>query len=266
MLDPNKQRKIIVVHGVQTGDNDDLHQDEMIRALFSQRLGDLDIDYAVDLYKYENLNNDVLDKYQTLVKHIATTPAGKYLLPALIDVVGDVVISLSNSSTAEAIRQGLEDKMMGYYEAGHPCYVVAHSLGTVYSFDVINRLMQRDELFNANDMLSWPVASWMTLGSPLGLDMFKQTGRDKLTDLGDGDYAFRWRNYFDPNDPVVSGNIFGAQTGIEKIAELYRQAGPNQGWRIDDYMINSGKLHLLAHTAYWDLPIVGNGIVEMLSE
>ena len=266
MIDPNKQRKIVVVHGVQVGDDDDLHQDEMVARLFASRLGGVDIDYAVDLYKYENMNNEVLDPLQRIVKQLVTTPAGKLLSGPIIDLVGDVVISLSKNAIAERIRQGLEDRIMGYYAQGHPCYVLAHSLGTVYSFDVINRLMQRDDIFDANDMLSWPVISWMTLGSPLGLGMFKVTGRDHLSNLGDGEYAFRWRNYFDPNDPIVSGNIFGANSNIEKIAELYREPGSEQGWRIDDYEINTGMLHLLAHTAYWDLPIVGNGLVAMLTE
>lgn len=65
-INPQMQRKIVVVHGVQTGDDDDLNQDSLIRELFQQRLGDLPIDYAVELYRYENLNNAVLDKYQEL--------------------------------------------------------------------------------------------------------------------------------------------------------------------------------------------------------
>jgi len=127
VLDPNRQRKIIVVHGVQVGDNDDLHQDDLVRELFSQRLGDLNIDAAVDLYKYENMNNEVLDPLQKIAKHVAETPIGKYVAPAIIDLVGDVVISLANNGISEKIRQGLEQKILGYYEAGNPCYVVAHS-------------------------------------------------------------------------------------------------------------------------------------------
>ncbi|MBL4775934.1 MAG: hypothetical protein JKY87_07790 [Mariprofundus sp.] len=266
MLDPNKQRKIIVVHGVQVGDNDDLHQDDVIRDLFATRLGDLHVDVAVDLYKYEDMNNEVLDKLQKIVGQLAVTPAGQFLAPPIIDLVGDVVISLANNKTAEKIRRGLEEKIMGYYEAGHPCYIVAHSLGTVYAFDVINRLMKRDDVFDADNILTWPVCSWMSMGSPLGLNMFKATGRDKLSDLGDGNYSFRWRNYFDPNDPVVSGNIFGIQSNINQIAEEFKDARAEQGWSIEDYKINTGKLHLLAHIAYWELPVIGDAIVEMLVE
>jgi hypothetical protein len=75
-IDPSKQRKILVVHGVQTGDDDDLKQDRLIHELFQSRLGDLNIDFSVDLYKYENLNNAVLDKYQSLIKHFIKCPVG----------------------------------------------------------------------------------------------------------------------------------------------------------------------------------------------
>ena len=265
-LDPNKQRKIIVVHGVQTGENDGLHQDELIRTLLADRLGDLELDYEVDLYKYENLNNEVLDKYQDLVGLLIANPVGSILAQAAIDVVGDVVISLSKNSTAEKIRQGLTEKILAYYDEGYPCYVVAHSLGTVYSFDVINQLMKNDEYFDPDNQLSWPVLGWVSLGSPLGLDMFKFSGRDILTNLGDGDAVFPWRNYYDPNDPVVSGSIFGAKLGRVKIAEQYLTDSDDQGWWAEDSSVNTGKLHLLAHTAYWQMAAVGDGIRTMVSE
>jgi len=265
-IDPDKQRKIIVVHGVQTGDDDGLNQDELIRSLFENRLGDLDLDYAVDLYRYENMNNEVLDKYQNLVGLIINNPIGSKLAQSVIDIVGDVVISLAQGSTADKIRQGLTDKILDYYNEGHPCYVVAHSLGTVYSFDVINQLMNNNDYFDRDDRLTWPVLGWLSMGSPLGLNMFKETGRQSLTELGAGDGEFPWRNYYDPNDPVVSGSIFGSQLGNVKIAEAYIDDSDTQGWWARDYSINTGKLHLLAHTAYWDIPVVGDGIRSMVSE
>lgn len=266
MIDPNKQRKIIVVHGVQTGDNDDLHQDTAVKELFNSRLGELDIDVAVDLYKYENLNNAITDPLEKLISYMIANPVTEKLTQAMTDIIGDVLISLGKNSTSEQIRQNLEDKIMAYYDAGHPVYVVAHSLGTVYSFDVINRLMKRDDLFNPDDMLTWPILSWLTLGSPLGLDMFKNTGRETLSNLGAGKYWFRWRNYFDENDPVVSGNIFGANADIDKIAEAYKKENDYQKWRINDYPVNTGTFHLAAHVAYWKQPEIGDGLVEMLTE
>jgi hypothetical protein len=265
-IDPHKQRKILVVHGVETGDDSDLHQDQLIHDLFQQRLGDLGIDYAVDLYKYENLNNEVLDKYQELVKQLINNPIGKVVAPAVVDLMGDVVISLAQGSTADKIRQGLREKILGYYNDGHPTYVVAHSLGSVYSFDVINQLMRDSAYFSRDSRLNWPVLSWLTMGSPLGLGMFKVTGRSRVTDLGPGEKVFPWRNYYDPNDPVVSGNIFGAQLGNVKIAESYIDGSNTQGWWVRDYSVNTGKLHLLAHTAYWQTAAIGDGIQAMVSE
>jgi hypothetical protein len=188
------------------------------------------------------------------------------LAATVIDLVGDVVISLAQSSTAGKIRQGLKERILGYYAEGYPTYVVAHSLGTVYSFDVINHLMQDLDLFNHESRVDWPVIAWATMGSPLGLGMFKITGRDQLTALRRGTKVFPWRNYYDPNDPVVSGSIFGRQLGSAKIAESYLDGGNIQGWLPRDYYINSGKLHLFAHTAYWDVAIIGEGIRSMVAE
>lgn len=265
-INPQMQRKIVVVHGVQTGDDDDLNQDELIRELCQQRLGDLAVDYSVELYRYENLNNAVLDKYQTLIRLLIATPLGATLAASAIDLAGDVVISLAQGATADKIRDGLREKVLGYYAAGHPTYVVAHSLGTVYSFDVINQLMRDPTLFSRDSRLNWPVLGWVTLGSPLGLGLFKATGRSRVTHLGLGERVFPWRNYYDPNDPVVSGNIFGAQLGEETVAEAYLDGTDTQGWTISDHSINTGKLHLLAHTAYWENAAVGDGIRAMVAE
>ncbi|MEW6645900.1 MAG: hypothetical protein AB1450_01710 [Pseudomonadota bacterium] len=260
------QRKIVVVHGVQTGDDDDLKQDDAIHKLLRQRLGDLEVDCAVEMYRYENLNNSVLDKYQKLIKLLISTPLGATLAASAIDLAGDVVISLAQGSTADKIRNALREKILAYYAAGHPTYVVAHSLGTVYSFDVINQLMRDTAYFSRDSRLNWPVLGWVTLGSPLGLGMFKATGRSHVTHLGPGDRVFPWRNYYDPNDPVVSGNIFGARMGNEKIAEAYLDDSDSQGWSIRDYPVNTGKLHLLAHVAYWENAAVGEGIRAMVAE
>jgi hypothetical protein len=265
-IDPAKQRKILVVHGVQTGDDGDLNQDQLIRDLFQNRLGDLNIDYAVDLYRYENLNNEVLDKYQDVVKRLIANPVGAAVASTVIDLVGDVIISLAQGSTADKIRQALKERILGYYADGHPTYVVAHSLGTVYSFDVINQLMRDTAYFSRASRLNWPVLGWTTLGSPLGLGMFKVTGRSRVTDLGPGEKVFPWRNFSDPNDPVVSGNIFGAQMGNVRIAESYLDGSNTQGWLANDYVINTGKLHLMAHTAYWEIAAVGDGIRAMVAE
>ena len=178
--------------------------------------------------------------------------------------VGDVVISLSKNSTANKIRKGLKDKILKYYQNGNPLYIVAHSLGTVYAFDVVNELIADNNYFDRNDPLNWPVQGMITLGSPLGLRMFKSTGRNNARNLGDGQFNFKWMNYFDVNDPVVSGDIFGKRLNNYKIAENYRKGTASQGWFIRDYPTDTGKTWLLAHTAYWNVAAVGEGLVNML--
>lgn len=263
-ISPGTKPVILVVHGVQLGEDSDLNQDESIKELVMSRLGGTFFEFDVDLYKYENIADSSLSKFKQLSKLIITSPIGAILAPPIIDIVGDVVISLSNNSTAHKIRQGLKDKILEYYDAGAPLYIVAHSLGTVYLFDVINELMGDVNFFDRNDLLQWPVQGMITIGSPLGLGMFKQTGRKTAKNLGQGTYNFKWLNYFDVNDPVVSGNIFGKTLSSVKIAEKYKKEGDNFGWFIRDFPVDTGKTWLLAHTAYWDSAVVGDGLVNMM--
>jgi len=176
-----------------------------------------------------------------------------------------VVISLSKNSTANQIRAGLRKALLDIFAAGNPCYIVAHSLGSIYAFDVLNGLIADGEHFNRSSRKSWPVQGLMTIGSPIGLDMFKVTGRDRITDFGAGDKWFRWLNIWDPNDPVVSGSIFGQHLSGYKIAENFLSGASEQGWVIRDISTDTGKSWLLAHTAYWHSPVVGDKLVDMVT-
>lgn len=264
-LDPNKTRVVLVVHGVQTGEDADLNQDETIRKLLDQRIGPNDnIQFDVAMYKYENLNDEVTDKFKTLTGLIVNNPVGKALAKTAVDLVGDVVISLANGSTADKIRNNLKETILDYYDKGHPCYLVSHSLGSVYSFDVINSIMKQNDVFVRDDRSTWPVMGWLTIGSPLGLSMFKATGRGRVSDLGPGSNVFPWLNYFDITDPVVSGAIFGQQLDSNSIAEAYIDGSDTQGWYARDYSIDTGQVWLAAHTAYWKLPQVGDGLRDLM--
>ncbi len=263
-ISPGNIPVILVVHGVQIGEDSDLNQDESIRELVLSRLNGTHFEFDVDLYKYENISDGSLNKFKQLSKLIISSPIGKAIAPSVIDIVGDVVISLSNNSTAQKIRAGLKDKILEYYNAGTPLYIVAHSLGSVYLFDVINELISDSDYFNRDDLLEWPVQGMITIGCPLGLAMFKNTGRKTAKNLGQGRYNFKWLNYFDVNDPVVSGNIFGKTLSSVKIAEKYKKNGNNFGWFIRDFPVDTGKTWLLAHTAYWDSAVVGDGLVNMM--
>ena len=263
-VSPENNPVVLVVHGVQLGDDSSLNQDKMIRQSIESRLNGLNLKFHVDLYKYENISDASLSKLKNLSRVILSTGIGVILAPAIIDLVGDVTISLANVSTANKIREGLRERILSYYKAGTPVYIVAHSLGTVYTFDVINELIETDGLFDRDDPLTWPVQGLLTIGSPLGLSMFKKTGRNIANSLGKGTYSFKWLNYFDVTDPVVSGDIFGIKLRDHKIAEKYKKNGPEFGWFIRDFPVDTGKNWLLAHTAYWDSDVVGDGLLNMM--
>lgn len=263
-VDPSMPRKVLVVHGVQTGP-DNLNQDVLVNELIKSRIGNIPLNYACQLYRYENINADALQKYKLLLDLLVTNPVGQAVGEAVLEMVGDVVISLENGSTANAIRQGLRQRILEIFAAGNPCYIVAHSLGSIYTFDVLNSLIGDGEHFDRNSRKSWPVQGLLTIGSPIGLDMFKDTGRNAIKAFGSGDKWFRWLNMWDPNDPVVSGDIFGQHLAGYKIAENFLSGDPQQGWVIRDIVTDTGKSWLMAHTAYWHSPIVGDKLVDMMT-
>jgi len=264
-VNPRLPRKVLVVHGVQTGTDNDLNQDKLISELIKSRIGNLPLHYECALYRYENINDAAQSKFKSLIKLLVANPIGQAVGKEVLDVVGDVVISLANGSTADAIRAGLKQAILDIYEAGNPCYIVAHSLGTIYAFDVLNQLISDGEYFDRSSRKTWPVQGLLTIGSPIGLQMFKITGRDKITNLGPGEKWFRWLNIWDHNDPVVSGNIFGQYLSGFKIAEDFRNDDPAQGWVIRDIPTDTGKAWLMAHTAYWHSPVVGDKLTDMIS-
>ena len=264
-VDPGKPRKVLVVHGVQTGSNDDLNQDKLIDELIRSRLGNVPLPYECTLYRYENINDKAQQNFKNLIGLLVKNPIGQVVGKEVLDLVGDVVISLANGSTADTIRKGLRDAIIEIYEAGNPCYIVAHSLGTIYSFDVLNQLITETGYFDRASRKTWPVQGLLTLGSPIGLNMFKVTGRDRIADFGAGDKWFRWLNIWDHNDPVVSGNIFGQHLDQYKIAESFLTSDPKQGWVIRDIAADTGKMWLMAHTAYWNSPVVGDKLIDMIA-
>jgi hypothetical protein len=260
-VDPKKQRKILVVHGVQTSSDNEQNQDELVTNLIKNRLGSIPLKFKTELYRYENVNDAAQKKYKQLASLIVKTPVGKIIADKAIDLIGDVVTSYLATSTAADIRAGLKARILEIFSEGYPCYLVAHSLGTIYAFDVLKELMLENEYFHRGSRKTWPVQGLLTLGSPIGLTMFKQNGRDEVAALGAGDKWFRWVNFWDRTDPVVSGNIFGQQLNGYEIAEKYQSHSPKQGWVIRDKAVDTGKVWLMSHVAYWDNPIVGDSLV-----
>lgn len=262
-VDPALPRKVLVVHGVQMGDDDDQHQDEQIQQNIEGRLGGIPLEFESEMYTYEDLNDAAQKKWKRLLKLLASGPVGVVAEKAL-DLVGDVVTAKLDTSTAHEIRQGLRQKILDIYEEGNPCYLVAHSLGSIYAFDVVNALMREKKLFDRASRKTWPIQGLVTLGSPIGIGMFRK-GRTQVAKLGEGTKWFRWINYWDRTDPVVSGSIFGKQISGYDIAEKYRKDDPKQGWIIRDKPLDTGRTWLLAHVAYWDHPVVGDGLADLIA-
>lgn len=255
--------KILVVHGVEIGDNADLHQDDDIRNLIHSRLTNAPFLYDVEMYRYEDINDEYTKKLIKIADLLKFTNLGAILAKDAIDLVSDVVVNLQNGSTAAKIRQGLKDKLMDYYNQGNGCYVLAHSLGSIYSFDVVCDFMRDGEHFKRDDTTSWPIQGLITMGSPIGLHMFRDS-RTAVPDLGPGTNSFSWYNCLDRNDPIVSGDIFGTTLDDGKIAEDYLTDNGNQGWFIQDIIVDTGKTWVSAHTAYWQNSAFGDVLVNLI--
>ena len=262
-VDPKQSRKVLVIHGVQIGEAKDQKQNKRIEENIEGRLGGVPLKFESEMFKYEDLNDKAQKKWKTLLSFLVTGPVGAVAEKAL-DLVGDVVTAKLNTSTAHEIREKLKARIMEIYEEGNPCYVVAHSLGSIYAFDVVNELMQEKEIFKRTSRKTWPVQGLVTLGSPIGVSLFKK-GRTRVSNLGEGTKWFRWINYWDRTDPVVSGSIFGKQVSGYDIAENYRKEDPKQGWMIRDKPLDTGRTWLLSHVAYWDHPVVGDGLADLIA-
>jgi hypothetical protein len=273
-VDPSKAREILVVHGVQTETDAQLDQHKLIQALVASRLNGIPVSFTTDIYGYENINDEAQAKLTKLLSSVGKAlldkiPLGNVILSAgesVIDLLGDVVIALQNTSTAATIRNGLCQRIMQTYTTtGAPLYVVAHSLGSVYALDAINQLMRErpQGVFDRNSRKTWPVQGLVTLGSPLGLQMFG-SGRS-LAPLGVGRKWFRWFNYWCRTDPIVSASFYGHPVLGYEIAERYLRAEPQQGWVVHDRVVDAGHAWLPAHVSYWNYAPLGDDLVTFIS-
>jgi hypothetical protein len=269
-VDPKKKRIVLAVHGVQSGTDEEINCHKDLKKLIKDRLGDGELNFDTKIYKYENINDKALDKVKKLFSLFrgglyAEIPVKKMIggvVTNLIDVIGDVLINLEEGTTAREIRDGLIKIILKYYKKGNMLYLVAHSLGSIYAFDAVNEFIKKEEYFDRNDRKTWPVQALVTLGSPIGIELFK--GR-KIENLGEGREFFRWRNYWARTDPVVSGNIFGIPIKGYKIAEKFSKKSEKCGWDIQDKKIDAGKAWVQAHSAYWKHPGIGDDLISLIS-
>jgi hypothetical protein len=273
-VDPSKPRMVLVVHGVQTSTDADINPHLKIAELIESRRA-VDFAYETETYKYENINDQAQKRYRKVLGAVtkaltAKTPfgplAGK-IIDGSAELVGDVLIAKKNGSTAQQIRQGLVDRIEEIHREGKPLYIVAHSLGTIYAHDAINQLIGRAAYFDRSSRKTWPLQGLITMGSPLGLSMFK---RNSVKSLGAGNKFLRWTNYWDRTDPVVTGSFYGKPNEGYRIVEKFTPRDANgglldNGWFVKDRVVDTGKVWLLAHTAYWQAPVVGDDLVTMIT-
>ncbi len=275
-IDWTKPAHILAVHGVQTGKDEDIDADVKIRKLVEKnlRLSHLQRDFDVTQYLYEDINDKSQQLYKLIAKAILNgVPLAGTALATVIDLVGDVVTAAAATSTAHAIRKGLEEAILDSYQSGHQLVLVAHSLGTVYSLDVLSELIARDELFQGDDRATWPIQGLVTMGSPLGLELsippVKIFERRDIQPVPGAEFeVFPWHNYFNALDPVVSGNVFGSPvkvTGSQgPVERRYGTETDTAHWLLQGHRITSGKQWVMAHFAYWKNPKIGGKIVDLL--
>lgn len=261
-VDPAKTRKILVVHGVETGTDQDLHLDNDIYELVESRLKGIPLDFSAEMYRYENINDAAQAKLKQVLNIFFQGIIGKAIVDPTIELVGDVVIALKKGSTADTIRQGLVTRILEIFAEGNPLYIVAHSLGSIYAFDAVNQLIGTKAYFNRDDRKTWPVQGLVTMGSPLGLAMFN---RKSVTDIGEGRKFLRWINYWDRTDPVVSGSFYGKPQQGYSIVERFASSSPTCGWFIQDRVVDIGKAWLMAHVGYWSHPAIGDDLATLIA-
>jgi hypothetical protein len=132
-----------------------------------------------------------------LDKHL---PGGSGATIAL--VTADVWRYLRNPGTQTAIESGVRKALPPQADS----VVVAHSLGTVVAYN----LLERD-----GDIAGWKVPLLVTVGSPLGVTAI----RDALRPIGHPDCVGTWFNAMDPDDIVALYPLEAPRWDIEPAIE-----------------------------------------------
>lgn len=263
-------KKVLVIHGVQGGSDSDQNQNQVIEENLSQHLSS--VNYNTSMFTYEDINDQAQQTTKRIFSALAGNPIGALVAASAVDIAGDVIIALQEGDVYDEIINKLCDKIMASFTLGEPLYIVSHSLGTIYAFDAVNKLMQENDLFLYNQKETWPIQGLVTLGSPIALSMFTRDWH-KITSLlpagqevdDENTQLFAWQNYWDPTDPVVSGSVLGLPWSEEAFKERFDDNKTYPlGWDIKPRSVITGKAHLLAHIAYWEDSFVGAGIAQML--
>jgi hypothetical protein len=260
----------VVVHGVQLGSDKDIQSAEQIQKLIQNTMNNIPTtkEFETIGVKYEDDNDEAQQPYQWLLKALTLeSPIIGSALTKITDIVADVITASKGSKLAGKIREKIKDQIILSHNNGHSVYLVAHSLGTVYCLDAIRELMEEGDYFKGDDVTTWPVRGFITLGSPLGLtEIFKPRS---LPLLDESKYKkFIWHNFYHPLDPVVSGNIFGAPLSGEcaksPVEYIYQELAEASKWHLQGHRTVANKQWLFAHMSYWDEPVVGDILYDMV--
>ncbi|MCL6416819.1 hypothetical protein MIB92_14255 [Aestuariirhabdus sp. Z084] len=275
-IDFKRPAHVIVVHGVQTGEDENIHSDQQIRSLINRSLVDshLEKEFLVKGYLYENINDQAQEFYQLIAKTITRgSPLTGTMLNKFIDVAGDVVTAAKNTSTAHKIRKGLREIILDSYRSKNQVVVVAHSLGTIYALDVINEIIRNSRYYKGDDRTTWPVQGLLTMGSPLGLGLtisgINIFDKRKINSIENAEFSLLpWHNYYNRLDPIVSGSLFGTPTEIDSSkGPVEQRYGPSvlaSNWLLQGHVVTSGEQWLFAHVSYWNNPAIGDKLVDMI--
>lgn len=269
-LDFRRKRKILIIHGVQRGTNQDLTQHKVIAKNVEAQLKGFGVPFETDIFKYEDINDRAFRVVKKALAALTGNIIDGWVVSQAVDLVSDVALALNEGPTYRRIKRELREKILESYEEEQPLFLVAHSLGSIYAFDVVNDLIRDDDYFQGADIESRPVLGLVTLGSPISLDLFERDWQDMASLVPPGDPAdneftlFPWRNYFDPTDPIVSGSIAGLPWDEEKFERKFPDK-LDLGWDIRCRKVITNQAHLAAHTAYWKDANVGLGLRQILA-
>ena len=202
-----------------------------------------------------------------------------------VQYVGDVAayVSAHDVSKFQEIRKGIQDATckvaQSVYGAKQPSgdflydrvVVVAHSLGSLISYDALNRLIN-DEVANSGPVtIPDRTKLFLTFGSPLDKIAFLFRNQKKNSTVREAfagakqpmilDYQYRpkrWINLYSPLDPV-SGKLDFYDT------PLSAASSPATSKRIESRPDPRAWIPLGAHVQYWNNPALRRILIDELA-
>jgi hypothetical protein len=270
----NNPPEILVIHGVQTGENSDMRQNEKIKENLDALIANPDLHFESPftftsrIFAYEDINDEATYLVRRALASLTGNAIAGWAVDKAVDLLGDVFLAISKGDVYDTIVEKFLEVIDDVHTQQRPLYIVGHSLGSFYALEAINLLMA-DYRMAKSDRTHWPVQGLVTIGSPLGLELFKR-GHEDLVHRKVGVTVvdtprFPWKNYWDRQDPIVTGSLLGYPKESRFAQRFNRQQSKHKGWSIRAEEVNAGHTaHLLAHTAYWHDTTVGQGIINMV--